>query len=78
MSVFLPNTWAGQQYQYLKHGGDNPIANKKNDAGAGWHKLGACASARVCVLQHHSPIHHISPETMHLYVYIKRKYYSYF
>ena len=27
-SVFLPNTWSGQQYQYLKHGGDNPVANR--------------------------------------------------
>ena len=26
-SVFLPNTWASQQYKYLKHGGDNPVAN---------------------------------------------------
>ena len=33
-SVFLPNMWARQQYQYLKHGGDNPVANKKNDADA--------------------------------------------
>ena len=24
-SVFLPNTWAGRQYQYLKHGDDNPV-----------------------------------------------------
>ena len=23
-SIFLPNTWARQQYQYLKHGGGNP------------------------------------------------------
>ena len=26
-SVSLPNTWAGQQYQYFKYGGDNPVAN---------------------------------------------------
>ena len=32
-SVFLPNVWAGQQYQYLKHGGDNPVANKKMTLG---------------------------------------------
>ena len=31
--MFLPNTWAGQQYQYLKHGGDNPVANKKMTLG---------------------------------------------
>ena len=30
---FLPNTWAAQQYQYLKHGGDNPVANKKMTLG---------------------------------------------
>ena len=30
---FLPNTWAGQQYQYLNHGGDNPVANKKTRLG---------------------------------------------
>ena len=39
----------------------------------------ACVCVRVCVcvcvgvLQHHSRIHHTSPETVHLYVYIKRK-----
>ena len=33
------------------------------------HKSCVC----VCVLQHHSRINHRSPETMHLYVYIKRK-----
>ena len=32
-SVFLLNTWAGQQHQYLKHGGDNPVANKKMTLG---------------------------------------------
>ena len=30
---FLPNTWAGQQYKYLKHGGDNPVANEKMTLG---------------------------------------------
>ena len=25
---FSPNTWSGQQYQYFKHGGDNPVVNK--------------------------------------------------
>ena len=25
--------WAGQQYQYVKHGGDNPVANKKMTLG---------------------------------------------
>ena len=54
---------------------------KKNDAGAGCHKfhgascrkLCVCVCVCVCVLQHHSRIHHTSPETMHVYVYIKRK-----
>ena len=50
----------------------------------------ACARACVCVhvrarvyvcvcvgvLQHHSRIHHTSPETMHFYVYINRKCFS--
>ena len=33
LECFLPITWAGQQYQYLKHGGDNPVANKKMTVG---------------------------------------------
>ena len=32
--VLLPNTWASQQHKYLKHGGREPVASKKNDAGA--------------------------------------------
>ena len=79
-SVFLPNTWAGQQYQYLKHGGYNPVANKKMTLGkvvtnftgqvvTSW----VCVCVRVCVLQHNSRIHHTSPEIMHFYVYIKSK-----
>ena len=32
--VLLPNTWASQQHKYLKHGGREPFASKKNDAGA--------------------------------------------
>ena len=30
---FLPNTWTGQQSQYLKHVGDNPVANWKMTLG---------------------------------------------
>ena len=33
-SVLLPITWASQQHKYLKHGGREPVASKKNDAGA--------------------------------------------
>ena len=50
--------------------------------------LSVCLSIRlsvylsVCggggVLEHHSRIHHTSPETMHLYVYIKRKFFEFF
>ena len=43
---FLPDTWAGQQYQYLKHGGDNPVANKKITLGQ---VVTSCVRARVCV-----------------------------
>ena len=32
-SDFLPNTWGDLQYQYLKHGGDNPVANEKMTLG---------------------------------------------
>ena len=86
--VFLSNTWADQQYQYLKHGSDNPVALQMKKLR--WGRLSqisrgklsqvVCvrARARVCVcvcgcvwvLQHHSCIHHKSPKTMHLYVYI--------
>ena len=51
-SVFLPNTWAGQQYQYLKDGGDNPIANKKNDAGAGCDKFHGASCHNVADCQY--------------------------
>ena len=59
--------------------------SEKNDAGAGCQKfhgascrkLCVCVYARArvceCVLQPHSRIHHTSPETMHLYIYVKRK-----
>ena len=64
----------------------------KNDAGAGCHEFhGAsyhklcvrvrarvCVCVCVCVLQYQSRIHHVSPETMHLHVYIKRKCLSFF
>ena len=43
-----------------------------------WGKLRARACVCVCVLQHHSRIHHTSPETMHLYVYTKRICLSFF
>ena len=46
---FLPNSRAGQQYQYLKHGGDNPVAKKKNDAGAGCHKFHGASCHKLCV-----------------------------
>ena len=46
-SVF--NTWAGQQYQYLKHGGDNPVANKKMTLGQFVTNFRGGARARVCV-----------------------------
>ena len=32
--VLLPNTRANQQHKYLKHGGREPVASKKKDAGA--------------------------------------------
>ena len=48
----------------------------KNNAGAGCHKLYVFVC--VCVLQHHCRIHHTSPETMCLYIYIKRKCLSFF
>ena len=32
--VLLLNTWAIQQHKYLKHGGREPVASKKNYAGA--------------------------------------------
>ena len=55
-SVFLSNTWAGQQYQYLKHGGDNPVAIKKitvgqvvtNFTGQVVASCAPCARACVC------------------------------
>ena len=31
--VLLPNTWAGQQHKYLKHGGREPVASKKMTLG---------------------------------------------
>ena len=37
--VFLLNTWASQQDKYLKHGGREPVARKKNDAGTSCPKL---------------------------------------
>ena len=45
---FLPNTWAGQKYQYLKHGGDNSVANKKMTLGQVVTSL-ARARVYVCV-----------------------------
>ena len=80
MNVVLPNTWVRQQYQYLKHGGDNPVVNKKMTLGqvvTNFTGQVVASCARVCV-QHHSCIHHTSPETMHLYVYITRKCLSFF
>ena len=73
--------WAGQQYQYLERGGDNPVANKKITLGQVVTNVTGqditscvCVCVRVCVcvcvLQHHSRIHHTSPETMHLYVFL--------
>ena len=50
--VFLPNTWAGQQYQYLKHGGDNPVANKKmtlRQVVTNFTRQVVCACVCVCV-----------------------------
>ena len=35
--------------------------------------VASCVCVSVRVLQNHSRIHHTLPETMHLYVYIKRK-----
>ena len=32
--VLLPNTWAGQQHKYLKHGGRESVASKKMTPGA--------------------------------------------
>ena len=83
-SIFLRNTWDGQQYQYLKHGDNNPVANKKITLGQvvtnfTWQVVTncvcgcMCAFVCVCVLQRHSRIHHTSPETIHLYVYIRKK-----
>ena len=91
---FLPNTWAGQQYQNFKHGGDIPVVNEKmtlgqvvtnftrQDVCECWRaravaRVCVCVRARACVLQHHSRIHHTSSETMHLNVYIKRKFLSF-
>ena len=31
--VLLLNTWASQQHKYLKHGGREPVANKKMTLG---------------------------------------------
>ena len=79
---FLPNTWVGQQCQYVKYGGDNPVANKTITLGQVVTNFTAqvvtscvcvCMCVCVCVLQRHSRIHHISLETIHFYVYIKRK-----
>ena len=82
---FLSNTWAGQQYQYLKHGGDNPVANKKwrwgrlSQISRGKLSLVVCVCVCVCVCYNTIFVYtvysriHSSPETMHLYVYIKRK-----
>ena len=32
-SVLLPNTWASQQHNYLKHGGREPVTSKKMTMG---------------------------------------------
>ena len=59
-AFFLPNTWSGQQYQYLKHGGDNPVANKTMTLGqvvtnftrqvlTSGSCVCVCARARACV-----------------------------
>ena len=31
--ILLPNTWASQQYKYLKHGGHESVASKKMTLG---------------------------------------------
>ena len=78
--------------QYLKHGGDNPVAHKKMTLGqvvtnftgqvvTSCACVRACARARACVcvvLPHYSRIRDTSSETMHSYVYIKRKSLSFF
>ena len=80
---FFISTWTGQQYQYLKHGGDNPVANTKMTLGQVVASCVcacefACARARVCVcVCVRVCVHHTSPETMHSYVYIKRKCFSF-
>ena len=53
-SVFLSNTRAGQQYQYLKHGGDNPVANKTMTLGQvvinfTGQDVASCVCVCVCV-----------------------------
>ena len=60
-SVFLPNTWTGQQYQLLSQISRGKLSRVM------------C----VCVLQHHSRIHHTSPKIMHLYVYIRRTFFEF-
>ena len=82
--VYLSKTRTGKQYQYLKHGDDNPVANKKMTLGqvvtnftgqmvASFVYVCVCVFVCLCVLQHHSRIHHTLLESMDLYVYIKRK-----
>ena len=33
IGVLLPNTWASQRHEYLKHGGREPVAGKKMTLG---------------------------------------------
>ena len=59
-SIFLHNSWIGQQYQYLKYVHDNPVANKNITLGqvvtnftgqvvTSCSCVCACVHARVCV-----------------------------
>ena len=44
IGVFLPNTWASQQYKYLKHGGRETVVSKKKRH---WGKLSQISQGKL-------------------------------
>ena len=64
-SVFLPNTWTGQQYQYLKHSGDNPVANKKMPGQVVTNFTRQVVTSCECVYYNTIVIYTIHPRKLH-------------